>query len=93
MTRSELNIQLSSKFPNLSAADIKSCVDHILENIGYGLLNGKRTEIRGFGTFSHRIRSSRAARNPKTGEGVIVPNKAVIHFKFSKYILQELHPN
>ncbi|BCM26177.1 HU family DNA-binding protein [Methyloradius palustris] len=87
MTRSELIIQLSTKFPKLTLADIKSCVEHILDSIGDSLITGNRTEIRGFGSFSRRILPARTGRNPKTGEHVDVPDKAALHFKFSKELL------
>jgi hypothetical protein len=41
-------------------------------------------EIRGFGTFKVRERKSRLARNPRTGDPVEVPPRAVPVFKPSK---------
>jgi integration host factor subunit beta len=45
---------------------------------------GKRIEIRGFGSFSLNYRPPRLGRNPKTGSKVEVPEKYVPHFKAGK---------
>ena len=44
----------------------------------------KDIEIRGFGSFSLRVRSPRIGRNPKTGESVALAKKHVPHFKPGK---------
>jgi alpha-galactosidase len=49
--------------------------------------NGK-IELRGFGSFRIRSRSSRQGRNPKTGSGVAVPAKKVPYFKPGKEIME-----
>jgi integration host factor subunit beta len=48
------------------------------------LARGDRVELRGFGTFSTRVRTGRAARNPRSGERVVVPDKTVLHFRAGK---------
>ncbi|MBM3284899.1 MAG: integration host factor subunit beta [Candidatus Aminicenantes bacterium] len=53
------------------------------------ILRGEEIEIRGFGSFRFRKRTSRSGRNPRTGEPVKVPPKKVLYFKPSK-ILKEL---
>lgn len=45
------------------------------------LENGGTIEIRHFGSFSTRTRAAGAARNPKTGEAVMIPAKFKVHFK------------
>ena len=40
--------------------------------------------IRGFGTFKTVARAARTARNPRTGEEVLVPAKTVLSFKAAK---------
>jgi integration host factor subunit beta len=40
-------------------------------------------ELRGFGTFTPRVRSSYLGRNPKTGTEVPVRKKAAPYFKAS----------
>lgn len=42
---------------------------------------GDKVTVRGFGTFKRVLRPERKARNPKTGEDVIVPERLQIVFK------------
>lgn len=63
-------------------------VAEILDAIQTTLAQGKRVEIRGFGSFALNYRSPRIGRNPKTGKSVLVPEKWVPHFKAGK-ILRE----
>jgi integration host factor subunit beta len=41
-------------------------------------------ELRGFGTFEVKTREEREARNPKTGESVVVPKRRVPYFRPGK---------
>lgn len=54
------------------------------------LAQGRRVEIRGFGSFSLNYRPPRLGRNPKTGEKVSVPGKYVPHFKAGKELRELL---
>lgn len=84
MTRSELIVALTSRFPSLVAKDAEIAVKEILDAIGSALARGNRVEIRGFGSFSLNYRPPRTGRNPKSGELVNVPGKYVPHFKVGK---------
>ena len=81
MTRSDLISILAKNFPALTAKDADLVVKEIIDAIGEALARGDRVELRGFGVFSVHQRQSRIARNPKTGEKVVVPAKAMPHFK------------
>jgi integration host factor subunit beta len=67
--------------------DLERVVATVFNQIGAALARGDRVELRGFGAFSTRARGGRPARNPRTGEKVAVPDKAVPRFKTGK----ELH--
>ena len=84
MTRSELIVALTSRFPSLVATDAEIAVKEILEAIGGALARGDRVEIRGFGSFGLNYRPPRTGRNPKSGELVNVPGRHVPHFKAGK---------
>ena len=84
MTRSELILLLSNRFQQLSPKDAELAVKEILDAISESLIQGRRIEIRGFGSFSLNYRPPRTGRNPKTGEKVNVPAKYVPHFKSGK---------
>lgn len=81
MTRSELISRMSSRFRQLTAIDAELAVKTILDVIGDQLAEGRRVEIRGFGSFGVNIRPPRRGRNPKNGERVMVPEKRIPHFK------------
>ena len=84
MTRSELIEKLSSQFQHLLQKDAELVVKNILDSMSDTLNNGKRIEIRGFGSFSLNKRPARIGRNPKTGEKVHISEKLVPHFKAGK---------
>jgi integration host factor subunit beta len=69
---------------NLSAVMAESMVKAVLDKMTDALSQGRRIEIRGFGSFELRFRAPRKARNPKTGETVQTGGKHVIHFKPGK---------
>jgi len=84
MTRSELIEKLSSQFQHLLQKDAELVVRNILDSMSDTRNNGKRIEIRGFGSFSLNKRPARIGRNPKTGEKVHISEKLVPHFKAGK---------
>ena len=84
MTRSELIEKLSAQFQHLLQKDTELVVKNILDSMSNTLHNGKRIEIRGFGSFSLNKRPARIGRNPKTGEKVHISEKLVPHFKAGK---------
>ncbi|HRH80366.1 MAG TPA: integration host factor subunit beta [Thiobacillaceae bacterium] len=84
MTKSELIARLAERHPHLVAADAELAVKTILDAMVISLVEGRRIEIRGFGSFSLNYRPPRLGRNPKTGEKVEVAGKYVPHFKAGK---------
>jgi integration host factor subunit beta len=84
MTKSELIMRLSARYPQLVAKDAELAVKTILDAMAKSLSQGQRIEIRGFGSFSLNYRPPRVGRNPKTGGRVEVPAKYVPHFKAGK---------
>lgn len=45
---------------------------------------GGEVTLRGFGTFGHKNRKAKTARNISTGEAVHVPARVVVNFKPAK---------
>lgn len=84
MTKSELIAILAASHPHLAVNDTDYAVKTILDAMVEALSEGKRIEIRGFGSFSLSVRAPRVGRNPKSGEQVLVPGKSVPHFKAGK---------
>jgi len=96
MTRSKLTQELVNKItsihPKLTANDIESAADIIFDGISNALAKGGGVEIRGFGSFCLNRRPSRKARNPKTGDAVMVPAKYFPHFKTGKELRDQVNP-
>ena len=81
MIRSELISKLAAKHPQFTASDVDLVVKTIIDSIVNHLGQGGRVELRGFGSFSIGIRPPRLGLNPRTGEKVQVPEKAVLNFR------------
>ena len=84
MTKSELIALLATHYPELVAKDLDAAVKVILDGMVNSLAQGRRIEIRGFGSFGLNYRAPRVRRNPKSGEPVNVPGKYAPHFKAGK---------
>lgn len=89
-TKSELIERLTSKFTQLQQRDIDVSVRIILEAMISALNQGRRIEIRGFGSFTINRRPARIGRNPKSGQHVSIPAKSVPHFKAGKQLRQRV---
>ena len=56
-------------------------------NIIKALKDGRKVELRGFGTFFvKKIKENYSARNPKTGDLIYVPEKNKVRFRASKIL-------
>ena len=91
MTKSDLVKMLAAASPHLYQRDIERIVATVFEEISAALARGDRVELRGFGAFSVRQRDARTGRNPRTGDEVTVPDKAVPHFKTGKELRERLN--
>jgi len=69
-----------------AARIVQAFLDQIIET----LAAGERIEFREFGIFEPKIRKARIGRNPKTGETVKVPKKAVVTFKPGKVMKERV---
>jgi nucleoid DNA-binding protein len=76
-------IEKISRETGIRKVDVQHVVDGCLDIIGETLEKGQKVELRGFGTFRVDERKARKARNPRTGEIVMVPAKKVPAFKAS----------
>lgn len=82
---------LSKRFPQLMADDVNLAVNIILNEIGNALQQGRKAEFRAFGVFTAQKKKARLARNPKTGEKLIAPEKIVPRFKPSIFLNRRLN--
>ena len=67
-------------------------VDSVFNAMRKSLISGDRIEIRGFGVFQVKdTKPKPAARNPRTGDVIYVPERRKTHFKPGKLLKEALH--
>jgi len=65
----------------LSKKDAAAALEAVVDTVTTALGNGDKVALIGFGTFEPRPRSERTAKNPQTGEKIVVPATTVPAFK------------
>lgn len=80
MTKSDLITAVGLKFADITQRDVELIVNSILEAMERTLAQGRRIELRGFGSFEVRTRRPRQARNPRTGAKVSVGTRKTVVF-------------
>jgi integration host factor subunit beta len=65
----------------ITQVQTKEIVQLVFNGIIETLVEKGRIELRNFGVFEVKKRKPRQARNPRTGETVMVPERAVVTFK------------
>ncbi|CAK8716313.1 MAG: HU family DNA-binding protein [Candidatus Electrothrix sp. Rat3] len=90
MLKRELVSEVTEQLGGYYKQDVAQAVDIILENITQALTEGRRVEIRGFGSFSVRTRKPRTTKNPKTGKMMDIPARKTLHFTMSKSLKEVL---
>ena len=83
MTKAELVERVANQI-NLTKKQTEVVVNTVFSSITESLAEGKKVELRGFGSFRIRQRNARVGRNPKSGQKVDVPSKKVPFFKAGK---------
>jgi DNA-binding protein HU-beta len=83
MTKADIVEGIAQK-TGITKSDIMAVVTQFVDAIIEGLKKNEHIELRGFGSFDVKKRARRVARNPKSGEQVIVPERLVPAFKPSK---------
>ena len=82
MSKLRLIKKLKKSYPKLNQEDIEDVINIFLSSLQKGLREGKKIELRGFGTFFiKKIKEKYTSRNPKTGELIYVPEKNMVRFK------------
>ena len=91
MTKSELILKIANKNSFLYQKDIYKIVDTLFNSVTKALKDGDRVELRGFGTFTTKVRNARIGRNPKTGDPVAIPKKNMPFFKMGKLMKERIN--
>lgn len=91
MTKSELIQVVAERLPHLPRKDVEAAIKAVFSGMTETLSNEERIEIRGFGSFTVRVRRSREGRNPKTGERVMVPTRRSALFAAGKELRERIN--
>lgn len=89
MTKKELADKVAKSLQgtiatSITAEQTEEVINHVLGVIKDSVYCGNEVTLRGFGTFGHKSRKKKTARNISTGEILIVPARRVVSFKPSK---------
>lgn len=84
MTKIQIVDKIKQKVPVVSKRNIALIIDSFFEEIKQGMAENAHIELRGFGTFTTKLRKARKARNPMTGDIVDVEEHRVPYFKPGK---------
>ena len=92
MSRPKLIKQLKKINLKLSQSELETVIDLFSNNIAKALKEGKKVELRGFGTFFVKeIKEKYSAINPKTRELMYIPKKNKVRFKASKILTKKIN--
>jgi nucleoid DNA-binding protein len=80
MTKKEIARKIAEHF-GINQLLALEAVQMVFDGIIEALVNEGRIELRNFGVFEVKRRRAKQARNPRTGEGVSVPERSVVTFK------------
>ncbi len=90
MTRSQL-IDVIASSRRLPRRTTEEVVDLVFQELQNALLDGRRVEIRGFGTWKPQRYGAYTGRNPRTGAPVEVAPKTLPVFKVSSVLHERLN--
>lgn len=89
MNRTEL-VEKVAMQAGLTKTQADAAIKAFVETVTEALKEGDKISLKGFGTFEVRERNERTARNPRTGEKIIVPATTIPAFKASSALKKEL---
>jgi nucleoid DNA-binding protein len=83
-------VQAIAEELGLSQLQTKPIVQKTFDAIVNTLIEEGRAELRNFGVFQVRWRKPHKARNPRTGEKVMVPERCTVIFKPGQVMKQRV---
>ena len=92
MNKSDLVKSILKKNNKYKISEIESIVDLFFREIEKALSQGKRIEIRGFGSFFTKAREKRIGINPQNGKNIEIEKKVHPKFKMGKILFKKINP-
>jgi nucleoid DNA-binding protein len=89
MTKRDIALTVAEKY-DAPQTETKKIVQGTFDTIIDILVKEGRLELRNFGVFLVKTRKPRKARNPRTGESVMVPQRRTVTFKPGLVMLKQI---
>lgn len=90
MTKSEF-IRKFAEDNNTTYVLAEQWINAVFDQLAREIVDNKRVEIRGLGTWTHQRYTGRTARNFATGKEMHLADTISIKFKLSKALTKEMH--
>ena len=71
---------------DVARATVQATLDNMIDT----LATTGRIELRNFGVFTVKVTAPRKARNPRTGESVMIGERRVVRFKAGKVMAERI---
>jgi len=84
--KSDIVKDLQGHFQAIPNNNVEKIVESIFKYLSNALAEGRNIEIRGLGTFKIKKMPARNARNPRTGESIMIEEKNKLKWKSSKLL-------
>lgn len=91
MRRSDLMKALAREHRYRSIDEIEEVIAAFFDELMQSLVDGKRVELRGLGSFTTRLRDCSKARNPSTGVITDLGDRRLLYFRESSLIARRLN--
>ncbi len=90
MTKSDIVNKFTEK-EGIKRKMSEEIIDIVFDSMRESLIEGKKVEVRGFGTFKIKDYKEYQGRNPRTGEVIDVQPKKLPFFKVGKELKEKLN--
>jgi DNA-binding protein HU-beta len=90
MTKYDL-VQATSKKFKITQVEAEDIIDFVYGSIISSIRKGERVIIPGLGVFGVKERKAKKARNPRTGEEVVIPKRKVVVFRAAKSLKEAVN--
>lgn len=90
MNKSKLIEQIATD-TGMTKTDVKAVINSFIDNATETLQDGDQVVFQGFGTFLPWQQTERPARNPQTGEPVMIKPRTSVKFRAGSDLLKALN--